>query len=255
MKHTHRTAKGIPLFASLVLLGGIIFAATVTGQNNGAIPKTPQPDPDQNKTTSERATAYTKQYQDSFARRARFIQDFQASGQDATKLPQVTKAASYVPPQPSLTEALKSADLVIDGTITKVTFTPSETIATVRVGALRKASVAATTRLGTAQPTEVQVELRYSPAPADSSYTNAVLVVAENEPLLFSGDRAQLFLQIDPSGSTPKFSIQSFTGGYKVDASGAVTSGPGNPFASQVQGLNVAQFTSLVTSELSKLTP
>lgn len=255
MKRTRRIGTLIALIVALVALSAVGFAAAVTGQNTATpIPKTIPPDPDQNLTTSQRATAYTQGFRDHMARRTQFIQNFQASGQDPAKLPRITKAASYVPPQSSLAEALKNADLVIDGTVTKVTFSPtSVTVATVQVNGLQKASPAAVQRLGVAQPTQVQVALGYTVEP-DLSYASARLVVPENEPVLLPGDRAKLFLQPAQSNSNG-FYIQSWTGGYAINGSGNIVPVPGNPFASQVQGLTVAQFTSLVTSELSKLTP
>jgi len=254
MWHTRHVARWAALIVSLVTLGSIVFGMTVVGQSSGAKMKTPPPDPYQNGTTSERATAYTQGLQSHLTRRAQFIQNFQASGQNPATLQRITKAASYAPPLPSLSEALKTADLVIDGTVTKVVFTPSATIATIHISNLQKASSAATARLGIAQPTDVQVALGYSVEP-DSSYTTGRLIVPENEPVLLPGSHATLFLQVDASVSTPRFSIQSFTGSYEITPSGTIAPVSGNPFAAQVQGLTPDQFAARVAGELSKIAP
>lgn len=250
----HRNTKAVALIVSVIAVSSIIFVAAVAGQSTGTKQQAPPPDPYQNGTTSERATAYTQGLQSHMARRAQFIQNFQASGQDPAKLPRIIKAASYVPPQPSLTDALKNADLVVDGTVTKVAFTPSQTIATVQVSGTQKISPAATSRLGGTQPTQVQVSLGYSVEP-DPSYTTGKLVVPENEPVLLPGNRAKLFLRAENAGSTPQFSIQSWTGGYTISANGTIVPVTGNPFASQIQGLSVAQFTSRIVTEIGTVAP
>lgn len=255
MKYRHHwITKAAALIISVVAVSSIIFVAAVAGQSTGTKPQTPPPDPYQNGTTSERATAYTQGLQSHMARRAQFIQSFQASGQDPAKLPRVTKAASYVPPQPSLTAALKNADLVVDGTITKVAFAPSQTVATVQISGTQKVSPTAISRLGGAQPTQIQVALGYSVEP-DSSYTTGKLAVPENEPVLLPGSRTKLFLRAESAGSVPQFSIQSWTGGYAISASGTMVPLPGNPFAGQIQGLPDAQFTSRITTELAAIGP
>ncbi len=49
--------------------------------------------------------------------------------------------------------------------------------------------------------------------------------------------------------------MQSFTGGYEIDANGRTVPVPHNPFAEQVRGLPVEQFAALIATELGKIPP
>ncbi len=248
MIHTMPRFARVLLPMSLgVLLAGVFTVVAVAGQNGA---KQVIPDPDQNRSTSERATAYISGFNDFMARRARWIQDFQATGKDAAHLPHAALAASYGPSLPSLTDAVKHADLVVEGVVANVVYAPSGTVGTVKIDAMYTLSPIAVARLGTARPTEVRVMLGYSPEP-DETFSLAAghLSYAENMPLLFPGARAVLFLKADQAGSTPTFSIQSFTGGYAINASGKIVPVPGNPFADQVAGLTAEQFATMVVQE------
>jgi len=248
MIHTMPRFARVLLPMSLdVLLAGVFTIVAVAGQNGA---KQVIPDPDQNRSTSERATAYISGFNDFMARRARWIHDFQAAGKNAAHLPQVALAASYGPSQPSLTDAVKHADLVVDGMVTNVVYAPSGTVGTVKIDALYTRSPIAVARLGTARPTEIRVMLGYSPEPDETfSLATGRLSYAENVPLLFPGARAVLFLQADQGSGTPTFSIQSFTGGYAINANGKIVPVPGNPFADQVAGLTAEQFATMVVQE------
>lgn len=153
------------------------------------------PDPYQDLPTEEREAAYKRHFEASMARRAQWIEDFQATGRDISALPRVRKLGFYEPGQPSLTAALAQADLVIEGTVTKVVYSPSGTTGTVRVAAAHKVSGTAAARLGTPRPSEVQVALAYSPAPPSPHYPDGVLAMTEGEPVLLPGARAMLFLR------------------------------------------------------------
>lgn len=215
----------------------------------------PMPTPD-TRATDERATEYIDGFNDFMARRARWIEAFQAAGKDASTLCRSPVMASYAPGPASLTAALQQADLVIEGAVTTVVYTPAGTMGTVRVVAIYKASDAATARLGTPRPAEVQVSLGYSPEPGPGfSLDTGRLAFHESEPVLLPGARAMLFLQLGRVEHLPPFAIQSFTGGYAIDASGRIVPVPHNPFAEQVRGLPAAQFVALIVRELGKTTP
>ncbi len=215
------------------------------------------PDPYQSLPTEERKAAYMRHSEASMARRAQWIEDFQAAGKDASTLPRARSLAFHAPWQVSLAAALEHADLVVEGTVTKVVYTPSSTVGTVRLGAIHKASGAAVAHLGTPQPTEVQVALGYSPEPPTPRYPEGVLVFSENVPVLLPGARAVLLLKLSlhQTEKLPPFQIQGFTGGYEIDASGNITPAHGNPFADQVRGLSQEQFRSLIARELSNIPP
>jgi hypothetical protein len=46
-----------------------------------------------------------------------------------------------------------------------------------------------------------------------------------------------LFLQVGQVAHLPPFAMQSFTGGYEIDAGGRIVPVPHNPFAAQVRGM------------------
>ncbi len=220
-------------------------------------PKDPQPLPTptvDSRSTEERAAEYTAGFNDFMARRAQWIAAFQASGKDASKLPRATKSSSSALSATSLLEALQQADLVVEGTVVSATYAPTGTVGTVRVATTHKVSARAATRLGTQQPSEIRVELGYSPEP-DRDFSTGILAISETQPLLLPGAHAMLFLQESKAEGLPPFFIQSYTGGYAIDASGRIIPVPHNPFAEQVRWLPSEQFARLIVSELGKLAP
>ncbi len=221
-------------------------------------PKGPKPPPSptvDNRSTEERSAEYMAGFNDFMARRARWIEDFQAAGKDAGALCRVPVAASYAPGPPSLTAALRQADLVVEGAVTTVVYTPAGTVDTVRIVAVHKVSDSAEARLGTARPTEIQITLGYSPEP-DSTFSLDAgrLAFRENQPVLLPGARAMLFLQVSQMEHLPPFAMQSFTGGYEIDAGGRIVPVPDNPFAAQVRGMPAEQFAALIARELGATT-
>ncbi len=233
--------------------GAVTTASCLPPQGEQKPPPMPTPD---TRSSNERATEYVSGFNAFWARRAKWIEDFQAAGKDASTLCRSPIAASYVPGPPSLTAALQRADLVVEGAVTQVVYTPSGTVGTVRVTAVYKASDTAAAWLGTPRPAEVQVALGYGPEPGpDFSLDTGWLAFHENQPVLFPGARAILFLQLGQAANMPPFSMQSFTGGYEIDANGRIVPVPHNPFAAQVRGLPAGQFAALIATELGKLAP
>ncbi len=98
------------------------------------------PDSDQGLTTEEREAKHKRQLAESEARRARWIEEFQASGKDASKLPRAPKEAIYQRGQSTLTAALEYADLVVEGRVAKVVYTPTGAVGTLRIATAHKAS-------------------------------------------------------------------------------------------------------------------
>ncbi len=222
-------------------------------------PKGPQPRPTpavDNRSTEERAAEYTAGFNDFMARRAQWIEAFQAAGKDAGALCRAPIMAFYAPGPASLSAVVEQADLVVEGTVTQVVYTPAATVGTVRVAAVYKASGTATARLGTPRPAEVQVALGYRPEPdPDFLLDTGRLAFQENQPVLLPGARAMVFLQVGQAANMPPFSMQSYTGGYEIDANGRIVPVPHNPFAEQVRGLPVEQFAALIATELGKTSP
>lgn len=209
------------------------------------------PNSDEGLLTEEREAKYKRGLAESMVRRARWVEDFQSRGKDASTLPRAPKLATYQRGQPSLTAALEYADLVVEGRVAKVVYTPTGAVGTLRIATAHKASDAAVACLGSARATEAQVGLGYSPEPPDRNSPEGVLAFDENQPLLLPGARALLFLQVGQVRDASVFVIQSYTGGYAIDANGQIAPVDGNPFAALVRGLTPEQFTALVIEELS----
>lgn len=265
MHGTQRSTNRRAVAVGLCLVAGIILAVgvglgrgTALGQEGATKARTP--DPYQDLPTDARATAYIGHFNASMARRAQWIHDFQASGKDASRLPRAEKMVSTAPGEPSLAAALQRADLVVEGTIARVIYTPSGTTGIVRIGATHKASDNAARRLGTSRPAEMQVALGYSPEPPSPNYPEGVLAVDESEPLLLPGARAFFFLQEQAPGQgqaqdRPAFYPQGFSGSYEVNPQGKVVPARGNPFGQQMRDLTPGQFTALIVSELNGASP
>lgn len=205
------------------------------------------------RTTEERATAYTQGFQDFQTRRAEWIREFQRRGRDASQLPRVLRAASYVPPERTLSDALRRADLVVEGQITRVVHTPTGSIGTLRIIAQRKISPEATALLGTPQPLEVDMSMGYSVEPdAGFSQCEGKLGYGEPTPVLFPGARAVFLLQLTRATvpDVPPFYPQNFTGVYESDANGLVVPVRDNPFGGEVGAYTTAGFLARIEDEL-----
>lgn len=204
-----------------------------------------------NRTTEERATAYMQGLQTHMARRAQWIQQFQAMGRDARQLPRSESNARHVSAQPTLTDALREAEMVVEGKLIRVVYTPEGAVGTVQITANRKMSPRAATVMG-GQPTEVEVDLGYSPEPEPGySQNGGTLVYSDNTPVLFQNDRVLLFLQATPNAR--RFGIQSYTGGYAITANDQVVPTEGNPFRQQLSGRSIGQVGTQITDELRRL--
>lgn len=205
-----------------------------------------------NRTTEERATAYTQGFQDHQTRRTAWIREFQRRGRDAATLPRSLRAASYAPPEPTLYDALRRADLVIEGEVTRVVHDPVVSIGTVRITSLQKVSPAAVALLGTTRPAEVTISMQYSVEPGpDYSQCGGTLVYGEPTPVLFPGARAIFLLRLTLSPVPgPPFYPQNSTGVCEIGANDTILTVDGNPFGNQARAYTPAGLLARVEDEL-----
>lgn len=245
MKRLNRFGTRTTIVAALCALAVLVIAvSTVVGQE--------QTNPDDALPDDVREATYQAGYASYMERRDRWIRDFEAAGRDILVLPRSEAMAIYAPGTMTLGEALQLADVVAEGIVTDVVYTPSGTIGTIEIAAVHKISLEAASRLGTTRPTEVQVALRYSPEP-DPEYATGRLVYPTNQPLLLPGSRTYLFLQASNAEGRPPFYIQSYTGGYEIDEDGQIVPVPANAFADQVRGLTTEMFTSQIVAALAAI--
>jgi hypothetical protein len=219
-----------------------LVAYAVTG---GGEPKhTPTADPDADLPDDQRMAADAQTFQDFMARRAAWIAEFDAQHRDVTTLSVSETTALSLPGKATLPNAVAAADMVIEGFVSNLHFTPQGTITTIDLTAQLKpgSSTIAST---------IDVLVPGGPEP-DPDFSTGYLATYPGVPFLRPEQHVILFLQSRHSqGAPPPFSIQPVTGEYVIDDHGVRTVA-GNPFSAAVAGRSVASFRSQLLAALSK---
>jgi hypothetical protein len=189
-------------------------------------------------TDSQRDALHQKGWNDFVTRYTQWIKGLNLASIDLRSLPRGETTGALVPPEPTLTAAVKQADRIVLGTVTTINPTAFQgTPTTIAVQAMIKGAPASTlmySQEGGLRPT--------------LDWKGITIADGPDEPLLLPGDSAVLLLRW--SSSTSTYYVESGTGWYQV-VDGAIRTDRYNPFASTVNGLSEAAFVQRLTAAVS----
>jgi hypothetical protein len=190
---------------------------------------------------AEKAKAQAANTEGYVTRYKQWMEEFKATGTDLRSLERLPMDGGRpLPAKANLAEATADADLIVEAVVESVTsevyhMFPLSTVM-LRVSSSAKGNVS--------DGDSIVVKMAGGPLPASSKFNpeEAVLVYDEPAPLLLPGDRAVLFLQLNPDGKQildGEYTPQNFTGIYRVSGDGHLSALEGNPFAKDSEDWSV----------------
>ena len=230
---------------SLLLLGGglgyrLVVAGLISPGPAPAAPCVPAKgvpcNPQAGLSDAEREALHQRLRSEGEQRYTAWLNGLDVTKLDLHSLPRGEVPAEYAAGQPSLRNAVASADLIVVGSVTG--FRPnllSGTLTTFSVDQTLKGSRVSTvvvTQAGGLEPTE--------------DLTGVVIAEGGNGGMLLPGDRAVPLLEKDKNGT---FYIQSVSGWYQV-VGGLVRSNPGNAWRASIDGQTEGAFVQQVQAAL-----
>jgi hypothetical protein len=169
-----------------------------------------------------------------------WLADFVASGFDARALDRAEKMATYNSSARDLGSAVREADVIVSGQVTKVVWIPGFGKVTFKVGNLIKG-------VEYAEDGAIELIMGGGPSPtSDYCFRSAKLAEDVNAPILLEGDKAVLFLQQD---TKERLWVQSWSGHYLVK-NGKIEALNGNDFKYSVDGFPFDVFIKVIQSLL-----
>lgn len=190
----------------------------------------PRENPDAGLTDEQRHAKYTSLSAAFWTRYEVWVVEFNAADIDLRTLEQAEVESSWLPPEPTLAEAVSKAETIVEVEAIEIAFGAHSSAAIFEVRSTLK---------GTANG-RIRVEKNGGVYPRDDwSFEGAILGSAPNAPLLLPGDRAVLFLAKDVNLDV--IVIQPGSGFYRVE-SGVIVPLEMNPFGGEVTGMTVAEF-------------
>jgi hypothetical protein len=184
----------------------------------------------------------TGQLQEQWRRRYEaWLAEINEIGFDVRDLPREELLDYYIGQElRDLSSAVREADVIIAGRASEVTWRPGHGVLAFEVDRRIKGGQYVT-------PPTVPIIQSGAPYPSPSFCFNmAVLHDYPPSPLLFPGDRAVLFLELEPTGA---LDVQPWSGQYVVEG-GRIKAVESNRFAEDVDGLTLDAFVRLIRSHL-----
>jgi hypothetical protein len=170
-----------------------------------------------------------------------WIADFNASGFDASRLPIAETTDSYVGHElRNLRQAVDAADVIVVGGTKKISWLPHRGLIEFEIERRMKGA-----QLAPADSLPLLISGGPYPGP-DLCFKTAGLISHPPAPLLFPGDRAVLFLEMQPTGA---LKIQAYSGEYLIE-DGQIRALEWNKFKDDVDGLTLDAFVRLIRSYL-----
>jgi len=161
-----------------------------------------------------------------------WLADQSRTGRDPATYSIVELAPGSPPPSMSVLEGVVRADLIVEGTVERLTFGPSgRSIALINVLSGVKGMV----------PMVVAVASPSTLRPAGEAGA-PVIVERPDQPILLPGRHVVLLLEHpDFGGQIPTYEVLPWVGTYLI-VDGVVTTAPGNPWAATFQGMPRDEF-------------
>lgn len=203
-----------------VAVGGTPDKANLANPPGGAKFASPGP-PDDAQKAAEKAY---------FDRYFTWLDSPEAQALDVRSLPRALLTAEFKPSEPTLEVAIARSDVIVHGEAIQYSFGSWGSSMTLKVEAVLKG------KAGSA----ITVSLPGGPQPKNLEFTDVLLAEGEASPILLPGDRAMLLLQRSADGAD--FSVQAYSGQYRIDSSDKVSALPGNTFGRTVAGMNITDF-------------
>jgi len=213
--------RGLNGLITLALTAGLAYAVAYAGPDQvrpAAVAVKPPgpPSPDAAMPPDQRDAKYKALQEGYFKKFDEWLQSDFVKSQDLRSLPQSPLLGEPVPGYHSLEEAVDHADIVVLGKVVAVT-TGTQTETTFRVERTAKGTPASTisfVQAGGIRP--------------GADFDHPIMAVDEASPMLFPGDRAVLLLEL--LARTGRWRIQNYSGEYRTDPAGNISSTPQNRF-------------------------
>jgi hypothetical protein len=231
---------------SSLAAGGVVslaFAALAFAQADPG-PKEPLPGPDSGLSDEERKELHEQGRQVSQQRHRAFVEEFVRLGRDPRELEQAPMMINTAGPRPTLAEAAAAAPLIVMGTVVEQRYEFDST------GFLNTVTTLRVENAIKGETIPEQIEITHPGGPEPMPDGHGVLVVAEAFPPVFVGESAFFFLR--PSGGPhPERYVQQPVSGQYPIVDGRTKALDDNPFARDVDGLTVDEFSERVRSATS----
>ena len=188
---------------------------------------------------SERLAAQQKNTEAFWAKYADWLAKEVALNRDIRSYPVAGALATVGDPLPTLGEATRKADLVVNGVVQSVQFRASaDAVVTLTVRSTLKG----------AEQSTVQIVIPNGLMP-DSSRSSASIVQVEAMPMLYPSDDVLLFLTADVL-KPQTYNVLPWTGTY-WNSNGKLRAVIGNPFARQIETASYSEIAAAVSAAAS----
>ncbi len=221
---------------SLVLGSVLALVVAVSGFAGAPTTKSIPSDPEQGLTDQQREALHAAELQQFETHYSQWVTRLDVTTLNWSSLRHGSMMGQVLPPPQSLRDAEDRSPSIVVGSVSKITPDPQPYGTTVSFHVERAIKGGAAADINIWQSAHLE--------PTDD-WTSAVIVDAEWAPLLLPGDRYVLFLA--PSKEPGKYTVQDFTGTYRV-LNGQIQGLPGNPFAESVNGLGETSLISTLTA-------